>query len=126
MMKIKYELEYFLNSSPKILYNMLSTPAGLSGWFADDVNVNGNVYTFIWGKSSQEAKETARKDNLFVRFQWLEEEGEDTYFEFRIRVDDLTGDVTLIIIDFVEEDEKDDSIDLWNTQIAALKHLLGL
>ena len=53
---IKYELEFQIRSSVSILFNCLSTPSGLSEWFADDVNCNRDIYTFIWGDSEQEAK----------------------------------------------------------------------
>ncbi|HSH51748.1 MAG TPA: START-like domain-containing protein [Bacteroidales bacterium] len=124
-MKNKFELEYSVNSSPKILYYRLVSPAGLSEWFADDININGDIYTFIWNGAEQTAKLLTKKENKLVRYQWTEEE-EDTYFEFKIRKDDLTGEVALVITDFAEEDEKDDSIDLWDSQIAELKHTLGL
>jgi|SRR6056297_2722183 len=124
-MKNKFELEYSLNSSPKILYPRLVTPAGLSEWFADDININGDIYTFIWNGSEQSAKLLTKKENQLVRYQWTEDD-EDTYFEFKIRKDDLTGEVALVITDFAEDDEKNDAIDLWNSQIAELKHTLGL
>lgn len=124
-MKNKFELEYSLNSSPKILYPRLVTPAGLSEWFADDININGDIYTFIWNGAEQSAKLLTKKDNQLVRYQWTEDD-EDTYFEFKIHKDDLTGEVALVITDFAEDDEKDDSIDLWDSQIAELKHTLGL
>ena len=125
-MKNKYELEYTFNSSPKVLYNRLATPGGLAEWFADDVNVKGNMYTFIWEGSEQEAEMTGKKDGKYVKFHWLDEEDPKTYFEFKINIDELTGDVALMVTDFAEDDEKEDAIDLWNTQIAELKHILGL
>ncbi|MGC9373617.1 MAG: START-like domain-containing protein [Bacteroidales bacterium] len=124
-MKNKFELEYSLNASPKILYPRLVTPAGLSEWFADDININGDIYTFIWNGAEQSAKLLTKKDNQLVRYQWTEDD-EDTYFEFKIHKDDLTGEVALVITDFAEDDEKDDSIELWDSQIAELKHTLGL
>jgi len=124
-MKNKFELEYSLNSSPKILYPRLVTPAGLSEWFADDININGDIYTFIWNGAEQAAKLLTKKDNQLVRYQWVDDE-EDVFFEFRIRKDELTGEVALVITDFAENDEKDDAIDLWDSQISELKHTLGL
>jgi uncharacterized protein YndB with AHSA1/START domain len=123
--KKKYELEYTINSSPKVLFNRLSTPGGLAEWFADDVNLRGSVFTFIWEKTEQQAEVIQRKDNKYIRFHWLGDE-EDSYFEFRLTKDELTGDVSLLITDFADEDEKDDAIDLWDTQIAELKHVIGL
>ena len=125
MEKNKFELEYTLNTSPKVLYNRLSTPSGLSEWFADNVNLKGDVYTFHWEGSEQKAQILQKKDLKYVRFRWPEDD-EEEFFEFRIKQDELTGDVALIITDFAEEDEKDDSIDLWDTQISELKHAIGL
>lgn len=124
-MKNKFELEYAINSSPKILYTRLSTPGGLSEWFADDINIKGENYIFIWDGAEQHAELLTKKDNTLVKFKWLEED-DDSYFEFRIRKDELTGDVALVITDFAEDDEKEDAIELWNRQIDELKHALGL
>lgn len=124
-MKNKFELEYTINSSPKILYTRLSTPGGLSEWFADDINIQGNIYTFIWDGAEQDAELTVKKENQLVRFKWIDDD-EDAYFEFKIHKDELTGEVALIITDFAEDDEKSDIIDLWDTQIAELKRALGL
>ena len=60
-----------------------------------------------------------------VRFKWVDDD-EDSYFEFKIRKDELTGEVALVITDFAEDDEKEEAVDLWDTQIAELKHALGL
>ena len=121
--KIKIQLEYVINCSPKVLYNRLSTASGLTEWFAEDVRIRGKKFTFIWEGVEQTAEMTLQKENRLVRYTWVGEE--DTYFEFRITQDELTGDVSLIIIDFTEEDEEDETRELWNTQIADLKHILG-
>lgn len=121
--KVKIQLEFVINCSPSVLYNRLRTASGLTEWFADDVKVRGKQFTFIWEGTEQTAELTLHKDNRLVRFTWLEES--DTYFEFRITRDELTGDVSLIVIDFAEEDEIDETKDLWESQIADLKHILG-
>lgn len=125
-MKQKIVLEYPINSSPKVLYTRLSTPGGLSEWFADDVNLKGSTFSFIWEGAEQKAEVLQKKENKYIRFSWLEEEEEDTYFEFRINIDELTKDVALVITDFVDEDEVEDTTELWNTQVAELKHTIGL
>jgi len=126
-MKKKIQLEYTLNSSPKILFSRLSTPGGLSEWFADDVNVNGNTYVFFWEGEEFKADVVQKRENKFIRFRWHDaEDQESSCFEFRISMDDLTGDVALIIIDFVDEEDMDSSIELWNSQVDKLKHVLGL
>ena len=121
--KEKIQLEYVINCSPKVLYNRLSTASGLSEWFADDVRVHGKNFTFIWEGSEQTAELALHKENKMVRFNWLDEETE--YFELRITQDELTNDVSLIVVDFADEDEADETRELWNTQISDLKHILG-
>ena len=126
-MRLKFELECTLNCSPKVLFSRLSTPEGLSEWFADNVNVDGDLFSFFWDDSESKARLSALKDNKLVRFEWLNLENEDeNYFEFNIHMDELTGDLALIITDFAEADEKKDSINLWNSQIEDLKRLLGI
>jgi uncharacterized protein YndB with AHSA1/START domain len=126
-MKMKFELEYTLNSSPKVLFSRLSTPEGLCEWFADDVNVDGDLFSFYWDKTCLNARLSALKDNKLVRFEWVDhEEEENNYFEFRLNIEELTGDVALIITDFAEPSEKKDSVSLWDSQITDLKRLLGI
>lgn len=120
----KIELEFAINASPKVLYYRLSTPSGLSEWFADDVNLTGNIFTFIWDGIEQKAELLSKKDGKSVRFRWLEDD-EDAYFEFRIDKDDLTGDVALIITDCIEPDEAEDQTELWQKQVDVLKRNLG-
>ena len=46
--------------------------------------------------------------------------------EFRIEVDALTKDVSLIITDFAEDEESvEESKRLWENQIDELKHTIG-
>ena len=125
--KIQIQLEYTVNCSPKVLFNRLSTAAGLTEWFADDVRVKGNLFTFIWGETSESAEKKLHRENKMVRFEWVgdDRDKEESFFEFVINQDDLTNDVSLTIVDFAEEDEIKDASNLWDTQISKLKHLLG-
>lgn len=122
-----FEIEYNLNSSPKVLFSRLSTAEGLAEWFADDVQVNGTTFSFYWDDIEHKAEMTLLKDNKQVRFNWIGEDSDDEkYFEFKLNIDELTGDVALMITDFIDEDEKEDAINLWDTQISELKKVLGL
>lgn len=127
IMKLKFEMEYTLNCSQKVLFSRLSTPEGLSEWFAENVNVDGDLFTFFWDNSESKARLSALKENKLVRFEWdnLANE-EENYFEFRINVDEITGDLALIITDFAEAGDKEDSIYLWDSQINDLKRILGI
>jgi len=125
--KSKLQLEYIINCSPKVLFNRLSTASGLCEWFADDVRVKGNLFTFVWEDNDQVAEKKNHKENKTVRYEWLDEDmdKEENYFEFVIAQDDLTNDVSLLVTDFADKDELESTTDLWNTQITKLKQLLG-
>lgn len=126
-MRLKYELEYTLNCSPKVLFSRLSTPEGLCEWFADNVNVDGDIFTFFWNKAESKARLIALKENKLVRFEWIDSDEPSTdYFEFRINIEELSGSLALIITDFAESEEKEDAIFLWDSQITDLKRTLGM
>lgn len=126
MNKEKYTLEYSFRTSPKLLYSRISTADGLAEWFADDVNIKGNNYIFIWDGEEQAAEIIQKKENSHIRFHWIDDEDENSYFEFKIEVDELTEDVALMITDFAEdEEEKEDNIGLWEAQVDDLHSILG-
>jgi len=122
--KIKFEIEFVVQASPQLLYQYISTPFGLSEWYADDVNSRSEMFTFIWDGAKENAKMLKRKSNEFVKFAW-EENDDDSYFEMRIIVDEITKDVSLFITDFAEEDEVNEAKMLWENQVSDLKHILG-
>jgi uncharacterized protein YndB with AHSA1/START domain len=128
MDKTKFQREYVINASKGILFNCLSTPSGLSEWFADDVNIRKDVYTFFWDGSEEDARLLTKKRDEYVKFKWLESEEEEddtSFFEMRIKIDALTGDTALIVTDFAEEDEVEEAELLWDSQIDKLKRVLG-
>ena len=58
--KIFFSIEYDFHASPQLLFQYLSTPSGLSEWFADNVNSRGEDFTFIWNDSEESAKLTKK------------------------------------------------------------------
>lgn len=121
----KVELEYILRCSPKVLFSFLTEPSGLSEWFCDDVNIKDGVYTFIWNHDSeQQAKLLSIKENVSIKLRWLDEP-EDTYFEFRIQVDEITGETALMITDFCEPGDEDESALSWDSSMQSLHRVIG-
>jgi len=100
-MKEKYKLEFLLKTSPRVLEKLISTPDGLADWFADDVRVHDDLYTFEWDGNAEVARLLQIKLNNKIRFQWLadEDDGLDTYFELSYVVDPMTNSVILHITD---------------------------
>ncbi len=124
-MRKKIELEYIFSSSVKVLFSRLSTPAGLSEWFADDVFQKENHFVFVWNATEHAAILKDSKPNSFVRFQWDDRPHEDEYFEFCIYLEPLTQDVALIVTDFTDEEDEADTVELWNKQMDMLHRTLG-
>ncbi|MCO4291862.1 START-like domain-containing protein [Solitalea sp. MAHUQ-68] len=122
--KKKYSLEYEIHSSPKILFNFISTPNGLSQWFADDVTVRDDMYTFKWDNEQQRARLLGLRDNKSVKFKWEDDEPY-CYFELEILQDELTGDVALAVTDFTTEDEKGERKLIWDSQVDNLLGVIG-
>jgi uncharacterized protein YndB with AHSA1/START domain len=127
MSKIQFEIEFVIQASPQLLYQYMHTPSGLSEWFADNVNARTEKYTFFWDDSEEEALLLKKKANEFVRFRWLndEEDQDDCYFEMRIVVDEITKDVSVVVTDFADDDEVEETKMLWESQIGDLKKVLG-
>ena len=127
MSKIQFEIEFVIQASPQLLYQYMHTPSGLSEWFADNVNARTEKYSFFWDDSEEDALLLRKKANEFVRFRWLngDDDQDDCFFEMRIVVDEITKDVSLVVIDFAEEDEVEETKMLWESQIGDLKQVLG-
>ncbi len=123
--KIKYEMEFPIHASASLLYQYISTPSGMQEWYADNVNSRGKFFTFIWEGSEEIAKLITNKKSEYIRFQWMEDEDTDYYFEMRIQVDEITKDVSIMVTDFAEEDEIEEGKMLWENMISELKHILG-
>ena len=126
-LKIRYELEFPINSSPALLYQYISTTSGLSEWFSDNVNSRGEHYTFIWDDSEEKARVTAKKTNERIKFKWLDDNGADTDYSLELKIveDEITKDVSLVVSDFAEEDDINEATLLWENQISDLKHVIG-
>ncbi|MGK0326056.1 MAG: hypothetical protein ACJA2M_001868 [Polaribacter sp.] len=126
MNKVKYEVEIAIHASPNMLYQYISSPSNLQEWFADKVNSRGKIFSFIWDGVEEEAELIIKKAGERIRFKWLESEGDDSFFEIKIQVDAITKDVSLIVTDFADdEDEVEESKQLWENQIEELRHTIG-
>jgi len=125
--KIRYELEFPINSSPQLLYQYISTPSGLQEWFADNVNSRGEFFTFSWDDSEEKARLYSKKTGEKIKFKWVDSENHDTeyYFELRILVDEITKDVSLMVVDYAVQEDIDEAKMLWENQISDLKHVIG-
>jgi uncharacterized protein YndB with AHSA1/START domain len=123
--KQPFTIERTFRSSPTILYNFLTTPSGLVQWFADKVDLNGDIYTFDWNGDEQEAEILSFDEEEYIKLRWTDEEDDKAFFEYRIKRNEITGETILYITDFAPKDEIKESISLWDSQLNDLKKCIG-
>ena len=122
--KQQFTLEFPVRCSPSILYEFLSTPAGLQEWFADKVDERDNVFSFSWNGTTDKAEVTESEQEKFIRFHWMHLP-KDEFFEFRIEKSEVTNLTILVIKDFADKGEVKDQSQLWDYQVKDLFHRLG-
>ena len=119
-----YTLEYPVRSSPAILFEFLSTPAGLQEWFAEKVDERDGVFSFTWNGSTDKAELLEMEENRFVKYRWLHApDGE--YFEFAVEKSEVSNQTILVIKDFAEKKDIPDQKRLWDFQVNDLFHRIG-
>ncbi len=119
-----FTLEYPVRCSPSILYDFLSTPAGLQEWFADKVDERDNIFSFSWSGNTEKAEIVEGEEEKYVKFHWMASPKEE-YFEFRIEKSEVTNQTILVINDFAEKKEIKDQSQLWDYQVKDLFHRIG-
>ncbi|MCG8328896.1 MAG: START-like domain-containing protein [Chitinophagales bacterium] len=125
MERVKITMEFIFRASPAILYKFFTTPSCLVRWFCDEVDIQGDVYTFIWSGSEEVAEVVDDIEEERIRFHWEEAEDEAEYLEFEMSKSPVTGETILIITDYCDEDEVEDQKQLWESQMAELRKETG-
>lgn len=125
MERAKLNLEFLFRASPTILYKFFTTPSCLIRWFCDEVDIQGNTYTFIWSGSEEVAFLLEDAEDELLKFQWEDAEDEEEFLEFRISTSPVTGETILEITDFCDEDEVEDQRQYWESQMNQLKKETG-
>jgi uncharacterized protein YndB with AHSA1/START domain len=122
----KIELEFPMHCSANTLFNYISSPSGLSSWFADDVSVHGGNYVFKWDDGEMREAELVKNVNRkHIKFRWIDNENPHDYLEFIIHKDEITDDLALIIVDYAEEEDMDELEMVWENQVQNLKKQIG-
>jgi len=122
----KFSIERPIKSSIKILYEFISTPEALGQWFAEDVVIKNGIITFKWYEQEIRARLMNKKENEWVRYQWLDEHDHpNQYLEIKINIEPITNDVSLIITDFCKADEVEEQKSLWIMSVNNLIKRIG-
>lgn len=120
MKRVSFDIEFIFRASPAILYQFITTPSCLVRWFCDEVDINGEKYTFTWQGADEDAEMIDDIEEERVRFKWDDAE-EDEYLEFRMYKSDVTNETILEITDFCDDNEVGETKELWNSQVKTLQ-----
>ncbi|MEL6970239.1 MAG: START-like domain-containing protein [Bacteroidota bacterium] len=124
MERKKFTMERLFRASPTIMYKFLSTPDCLIRWFCDEVDINGQEYSFSWEGEEEIALLIEDSENERLRFEW-EDADEGEYLEFKMERSPVTGETILTLTDWADDDEVDDQQKLWDTQLDRLRSATG-
>lgn len=126
MSKYKFVGEYEVKASKKMLYPYLSTASGLAQWFADDVNIDEDkVFTVIWDGEENKARMVSHRTNAQVKFEFLSDDEEPNYVEFKLDMNELTQSVFIRVTDYSDMDDEQELEELWNSLMADLREIVG-
>lgn len=125
MKRVQVNLEFIFRASPTIIYRFLTTPSTLIRWFCDEVDITGDVFTFIWEGAPEVAHLIDDIEDERLRFKWEDADDEDEYLEFRMTKSPVTGETVLEITDYCDDDEVEDIRQLWTAQLKQLKQETG-
>ncbi len=125
MKRVSFELEFIFRASPTILYKFLTTPSCLIRWFCDEVDIQGNTFTFSWSGAEEAAELLEDVEDERLRLRWLDADDDAEFLEFRLSRSPVTGETIFEITDYCDEDEVDDQKELWNSQIKLLRQETG-
>ncbi|WP_337385546.1 START-like domain-containing protein [Prevotella sp.] len=131
-MKIKkIEIEHQLKSTSRnIVWQLIGTADGLRKWIADDVKLEGDTLTFVWGEvwRHHEMRQATllRADNQSrIRWSW-DDEDDDTYVEISMVCSPVSGEITLHVTDFTPEEDADWLCSTWRHNFDSLRLKSGV
>jgi uncharacterized protein YndB with AHSA1/START domain len=122
--RVKIDLEFIFRASPTIIYNFVTTTSCLVRWYCDEVDITNDTYTFYWTGSSETAHLIDDIEDERVKFKW-DHADDSEYLEFRMYKSDVTNETILEITDFSDEDEVQETKDLWETLMVELRKECG-
>ncbi|MCX2744339.1 START-like domain-containing protein [Mangrovivirga sp. M17] len=126
MNKNTFTTDFEINASPKMLYPYLNTAGGLAQWFADDVSLDGDKnFLFSWDGEENKAKLTGQRSNIYVKYEFLDEDEEPSYIEFKLEVNELTQATFLVITDHSSNFDNEELFEMWEQMVGALKEIVG-
>jgi len=132
MDKKKFEAEFEVNASKKMLYPYFNTASGLAQWFADDVNIDeDHIFHFLWDDDHSKAKMVSHRLNSYVKFEFIEDgvsgngSEDPSFIEFKLDQNELTQSVFVRVVEYTDLEDEEEQLEIWDNLFHTLKETVG-
>ena len=128
--KRRFEREYAINASLKILFPYIASASGLSQWFCDDVRLDpDHRLNMVWDKQSHFAEITAQRPGRSIRYVFLDEQKrpllDASYLDFTLEASRITDEVFLRVTDYSDHTDTQEQQELWEGLVGKLRDQVG-
>lgn len=119
------------SKSASIIWRLMSTPEGMTGWLADSVTRDGDTLTFAWGHEwshheKRQAMVQEEQKGARFRFAWTDEEGEGTFVEMALERSTITGEFIMNVTDFAQDEDMEWLEETWEHNFKRLRRKSGI
>ena len=128
--KRRFEMEYPINASPKLLFPYLSSASGLSQWFCDDVRLDpDHRLNMVWDKQNHYAEIAVQRPGRSIRYVFLDERkqplSDANYLDFSLEYSKITDSVFLRVTDYSDHGNDKEQQELWDSLVGKLREQVG-
>lgn len=128
--KRRFEMEYPINASPRLLFPYLSSAAGLSQWFCDDVRLDpDHRLNMVWDKQNHYAEITLQRPGRSIRYVFLDERkqplSDANFLDFSLEYSKITDSVFLRVTDYSDHSNAQEQQELWDGLVGKLREQVG-
>jgi uncharacterized protein YndB with AHSA1/START domain len=128
--KRRFEMEYSINASPKILFPYIASASGLSQWFCDDVRLDpDHRLNMVWDKQNHYAEIMNQRPGRSIRYVFLDEHkrplNDANYLDFTLESSRITDEVFLRVTDYSDHFDMKEHQELWEGLVSKLREQVG-
>ncbi|WP_232341369.1 START-like domain-containing protein [Hymenobacter ginkgonis] len=128
--KRRFEMEYSINASPKLLFPYIASASGLSQWFCDDVRLDPeHRFNMVWDKQNHYAEVAIQRPGRSIRYVFLDEHKrpqlDANYLDFTLEYSRITDEVFLRVTDYSDHTDTKEQQELWEGLVSKLREQVG-
>jgi uncharacterized protein YndB with AHSA1/START domain len=128
--KRRFEREYAINASLKILFPYIASASGLSRWFCDDVRPGSDQrFNMVWDKQNHFAEIASQRPGRSIRYVFLDEQQQPLldadYLDFTLEASRITDEVFLRVTDYSDYPDAQEHQELWEGLVGRLRDQVG-